>query len=104
AGSMLGGENAVLPAGAHAGRAVGHAHAHALLAAEDRPDVEIGAGVDQRIARIAGEKLGPLALEDFGNDVGALHWCPVRLMKVGRKGSRTGANAAPALREALLGR
>ena len=25
------------------------------------------------IARIAGEELGPLALEDFGDDVGAVH-------------------------------
>jgi hypothetical protein len=70
---MLGGEDAVLLAGANAAEAVRHAHAHALLPAEDGTDVELGAGIDQRIARIAGEKLGPLALEDLCDDVGTFH-------------------------------
>jgi hypothetical protein len=75
AGAMLGGEDAVLLARADAAEAVGHADAHAFLPAKDRPDVELGAGVDQRIARIAGEKLGSFALEDFCDDIGALHLC-----------------------------
>ncbi len=49
--------------------AVGDADADALLPAQDRTDVERGAGLDQRIARIAGEEFGALALEDFGDDV-----------------------------------
>jgi hypothetical protein len=73
AGPMLGGKDAVLLARADAAEAVGHADAHALLPAEDGADVELGAGIDQRIARVAGEKLGPLALEDFCDDIGALH-------------------------------
>ena len=53
--------------------AVGDADADALLPAQDRPDVDRGAGLDQRVARIAGQKFRALALEDFGNDSGAVH-------------------------------
>ena len=60
---------------ADAGETVCHADAHPFLPAKDRPDVELGAGVNQRIARITREKLGPFALEDFCDDVGALHLC-----------------------------
>ncbi len=73
AGPVLGSEDAVLLAAADARIAVGHADADALLAAEDRPDVDLRAGVDQRVAGITGEEIGALALDDFSNDVGALH-------------------------------
>src|SRR5262249_25033989 len=73
AGAGLRREHAVAPAALDAAVAVGHADADALLPAQDRPDVERGAGLDQRIARIAGEKLRALALENLGNDFGAVH-------------------------------
>ena len=72
-GPCLGGEYAILLAALDAGIAVGHADADALLPAQDGPDVERGAGLDQRIARIAGEELGSLAPENFGDDGGAVH-------------------------------
>ncbi len=69
AGPGLGGEHAVALAAFDARIAVGDADADALLPAENRTNIERGARLDQGIARIAGEKLGSLALEDFGNDV-----------------------------------
>ena len=42
--SLLSGEYAVLPAAANAAEAVGHADADALLPAEDRTDIDLGAG------------------------------------------------------------
>ncbi len=74
AGTVLGREHAVLPAAPDARIAVRHADADALLPAEDRPDVELRTGLDQRIARIARQKGGSLALEDLGDDVGTVHW------------------------------
>ena len=44
--------------------AVRDADADALLPAQDGADVELGAGLDQRL-RIAGEEFGTLALENF---------------------------------------
>ena len=73
AGARLGREHAVALAALDAGVAVGQAHADALLPAQDGTDVERGAGLDQRVARIAGEKLGALALENFGDDGRAVH-------------------------------
>src|SRR5215831_17440011 len=73
AGSGLGGEYAVALAALDAGIAVRQADAHALLPAQDRTDVERGAGLDQRIAGITGEELRSLAPEDFGDDGGAVH-------------------------------
>ncbi len=55
--------------------AVRDADADALLPAQDGADVERGAGLDQRIARIAGEELRAFALEDFGDDVRRHSWC-----------------------------
>jgi hypothetical protein len=52
---------AVSPPAANARIAVCNAYADALLTAQDGPDVELGTGLDQRIARIAAEKLGTLA-------------------------------------------
>ena len=44
-----------------------------VFAAQNRADVDRGACLDQRVARITGEKAGPFALEDLGNHVGAVH-------------------------------
>src|SRR5215510_6586286 len=73
AGSGLGGENAVALAALDAGVAVRQADADALLPAQNRTDVERGAGLDQRVAGIAREELRSLAPEDFGDDGGAIH-------------------------------
>ena len=53
--------------------AVGEADADALLPAEDRADVEGGAALDQRVARIGGEEVRAFAAEDFSDDVCAVH-------------------------------
>jgi hypothetical protein len=53
--------------------AVGHADADPLLPAQDRAECRCGARFDQRIARVAGEEFRALALEDFGNELGAVH-------------------------------
>ena len=42
-----------------------------------RADVDRGTSLDQRIARITGEELGALALEDFGNDACTIHVSPL---------------------------
>src|SRR5215467_10091972 len=73
AGPVLGREHAVLPPAPDARESVRHADADALLPAQNGADVDRGARLDQRVARIAGEELGALALEDLGNDVGAVH-------------------------------
>ena len=75
AGAGLRGEHAVAPSALDAGIAVGRADADPLLPAQYRPDIERGGGLDQRVAWIAGEKLGALALQDFGNDFSTLHGC-----------------------------
>jgi hypothetical protein len=72
AGAGLGCEHAVAPAAADARIAVRDAHADALLPAQDGADVELGTGLDQRVARIAGEELGALPPEDFGDDSSVL--------------------------------
>src|SRR6185295_7096775 len=61
--SGLGREHAVLPAALDAAVAVGETDADALLPAQDRPDAERRAGLDDLVARIAGQKLRALALE-----------------------------------------
>src|SRR5262249_6062441 len=75
AGTGLGGEYAVALAAPDTGIAVRQANADALLPAENRTDVERGAGLDQRVAGIAGEELRSLAPKDFGDDGGAVHGC-----------------------------
>ncbi len=72
--SGLGGEHAILLAALDARIAVGDADADALLPAQDRADVDCRAGLDHRIARIAGEEFGALALENFGNDLRRHSW------------------------------
>ena len=61
AGPGLGGEYAVALAALDTGIAVREADADALLPAQNRTDVERGAGLDQRVAGIAGEELRSLA-------------------------------------------
>src|SRR5262249_25639944 len=73
AGSSLGGEYAVALTVLDTGIAVGQADADALLPAQNRTDVERGAGLDQRVAGIAREEFRSLAPEDFGDDGGAVH-------------------------------
>ena len=73
AGSGLGGKHAVALAALDAAEAVGDADADALLPAQNRADVDRRAGLDHRVARIAGQKFGALALENVGNDFGAVH-------------------------------
>ena len=68
AGAGLRGEHAVALAALDAGVAVRDADADALLPAQDGADIERGARLDQRIARIAGQELRALALEDFGDE------------------------------------
>ena len=73
AGTGLGGEHAVALAALDARIAVGNADADALLTAQDRANVDRRAGLDHGIARIAGQEFRALALENFGNDFGAIH-------------------------------
>ncbi len=95
---VLSGEDTVLPSLADAREAVGHADADALLPAEDGADVDLGAGVDQRVARIAGEEFGALALQDFGNELCTVHWAGsgtamrTRSFIVSTKGAPLGAS------------
>jgi hypothetical protein len=74
AGPVLRGEHPDLASAADAREAVRDADAHPLLPAQDRADVELGAGVDERIARIAGKELGSLSLQDFGHHLRAIHY------------------------------
>ena len=95
---MLSGEDTVLASLANARETVGHRDAGALLAAEDRADVDLGAGVDQRIARVAGEELGALALQHFRNELRTVHWAGsgtatrTRSFIVSTKGAPLGAS------------
>ena len=73
AGAVLRGEHPVPHPAADARIAVRHADADALLPAEDRPYVDLGACLDQGIARIAGQEGRALAPENLGDDVGAVH-------------------------------
>ena len=74
----LGGEHAIALAALDAGIAVGNADADALLTAQDRANVDRRARFDHGIAWITGKELRTLALENFGNDFGAIHgfWLP----------------------------
>ena len=73
AGPGLGREHADAPSAVDPAVAVGEADPDPLLAAQDGADADRRAGLDQRVARVAGEELGPLALEDFGDCLGAVH-------------------------------
>ncbi len=70
---VLGREHAVLFSLPDARKPVGDADPDALLAAQDGPDIERRAGLDQRVARVAGKKFRPLAPEDLRNDIRAVH-------------------------------
>ena len=73
AGARLRSEDAVALAALDAGIAVRQADADALLPAQNRPDVERRAGLDQGVAGIARKKLGPLAPEYFCNNSSTVH-------------------------------
>jgi hypothetical protein len=94
AGAGLRGEHAVALAALDARIAVRQADADALLPAQDRTDVERRAGLDQRIARVAGEEICTLAPENFGDDRGSIHGVPpcrrgiVPCLHIGCPGSR----------------
>jgi hypothetical protein len=66
-------KHAHLAALGHARHGVGHVQADALLAHDDRPDVDRGAVFDQMIDGIGEEILDPLALQDFGDGRAGLH-------------------------------
>jgi hypothetical protein len=53
--------------------AVRDTNADALLPAKDGAHVERGAGLDQRIARVAGQEARAFALEDLRDQSGAVH-------------------------------
>ena len=44
-----------------------------LLADHDRADIGFGRSFDDRVDRIADQKLDPFALQDLGDGVGDLH-------------------------------
>src|SRR5581483_11408541 len=75
-GPRLSREHAVALAALDAAIAVGDADADAFLPAENRTDVQRRAGLDHLSARIARQKLRALALENFGNNFGAIHERP----------------------------
>ena len=63
-----------IPAPAHHAReAVCNTHAHALLATQYRANIYLRGRINERVARIAREHLGSLALEDFCDDVSPVH-------------------------------
>jgi hypothetical protein len=72
-GAALHREHAGALAVAGAADAVGDADPDALLAAHDRPDADLGAGIDERLARIADQVLDPFSLENARDGLGNLH-------------------------------
>src|SRR6185437_11000301 len=52
---------------------IGHVQANALLAHDDRPDVDCGTGLDQMIDRIGEEIFDALFLQDVGDRRAGLH-------------------------------
>ena len=88
AGSGLGREHPVAAAAVDPAVAVRQPDADPLLAAQDRADADLRAGLDQRVARVAGEEPGPLAPEDFRDGLGSVHAVlPVRSIRSGSGGS-----------------
>jgi len=91
-------EHAVLPPLADARETIRHRDARALLAAEDRTNVDLGARVDQRIARVAGKELRPLALQHLCNELRTFHCAGsgtetrMRSLSVSRNGAPLGAS------------
>ena len=73
AGAGLGGEHPVAAAAVDPAVAVGEPDADPLLAAQDRADADLRAGLDQRVAGIARQELRPLAPQDLGDRLRAVH-------------------------------
>src|SRR6185295_20395395 len=82
--------------------AVGEADADALLPAQDRPDIQRRARLDDLVARIAGEEFGALALEDFCNDLRAVHGVGPWLGEAKCRAAARGAGRPPAAAGAML--
>ena len=72
-GPILHAEDAERLAVLHPRIAVGDAHAHPLLAAEHRPDVDLGGGFDQRSRGIGAEKLGALGPQNTSDGIDDFH-------------------------------
>src|SRR6185369_1800062 len=66
-------EHAHLAAFGEARHGIGHVQANALLAHDDRPDVDCGTGLDQMIDRIGEEIFDALFLQDVGDRRAGLH-------------------------------
>src|SRR6516225_2329348 len=99
AGAVLRGEDPVLHPAADARIAVRHADTDTLLPAEDRPYVDLGTGLDQRIARIAGQEGRTLAPENLGDDVGAVHELGSRLVLIQQWRISLSENRCPLFRD-----
>src|SRR5262249_38325377 len=69
----LRGEDTVALAAADARVPIRDSDADALLPAQNGADIERGARLDQRIARVAGEKARAFALENLGDQSSAVH-------------------------------
>jgi hypothetical protein len=55
------------------GDGVAHVQPDPLLAHHDRADIGLGRRLDDRVDRVADQKLDPFALQNFGDGVGDLH-------------------------------
>jgi hypothetical protein len=66
-------EDAVLLTTLDPGISVSDADADALLTTKDRADIDFGAFFDNRIAWVAREEVRSLALENFRNELRAVH-------------------------------
>ena len=55
---------------------IAHMQPDPFLANHDRADIGLGRSLDDRIDRVADQKLDALAFEDFGDGVGDLHRYP----------------------------
>ncbi len=69
----LAAEHADLVTRAHAADAIGHVHADALLAHDDRADVHLGRGFGERVQGIGQQHLDAFAPEDLRGDLGNVH-------------------------------
>jgi hypothetical protein len=98
----LGGEHAVAFAAFDSRIAVREANPDTLLPTQYRSNVQSSACFDERIARIAREKLRTLAFKNFGNDCGAVH---LRFLKLGfaRPTRVEHSGSVSATRTALIG-
>jgi hypothetical protein len=76
--------------------AVGDAHADPLLAAEHRPDLGPGRGLDHRRGRVGAQELGALDLEDAGDGVDDFHGRPPGARGIGGPLAGTSDGHGPA--------